>query len=169
MQQLFWLVPDLIAGRTGPDRSPWNLRELRASGFEAVLSVNDGRLCHPEDFHQLGMDYACIPLSSNAPPRPGDLEHCLRVLPQAYAFLAKHLDRKRKVLVHCSSGKDRTGLILGYLLMRRFGHSADEAIAFVLGCRPIAYSAEGWREFALAVLSAKSGATGCSWATGWLD
>jgi hypothetical protein len=154
MQHLFWVVPNLLAGRAGPDRQSWDLSQLRIAGFGAVLSVNDGVLCHPEDFRQLQIAYSCVPLSPNAPPRPGDLDHCIFALPAAYTFVAKHLAQERKVLVHCSSGKDRTGLFFGYFLMRHFGQSPSEAIANVLAVRPIAYTAEGWQEFALLVLSA---------------
>ena len=153
MQHLFWLVPDLLAGRSGPDRQPWDLGQLEAAGFRAVLSVNDGLLCHAEDFERRQVAYACVPLSANAPPRPGDLEHCRSALPLAYTFVAEHLAQGRKVLVHCSSGKDRTGLFFGYFLMHHFGQSTTDAIANVLAARPIAYTAEGWREFAFLVLS----------------
>lgn len=99
------------------------------------------------------MAYACIPLSPNAPPRPGDLEHCLSALPLAYAFVTEQLAQNQKVLVHCSSGKDRTGLFFGYFLMRHFGQSVTEAIDNVLAARPIAYTGDGWQAFASAVLS----------------
>ena len=154
MKHLFWLVSKELAGRSGPDRNPWDLRQLQAEGFGAVLSVNDGLLCHAQDFEQSRIAYACVPLSPNAPPRPGDLEHCVAALPVAYAFVAEHLEQDQKVLVHCSSGKDRTGLFFGYFLIRRYGQSVSSAIDNVLAVRPIAYTAEGWREFAFAVLSA---------------
>lgn len=112
MQHLFWIVPCQLAGRSGPDRNLWNLSELRDAGFGAVLSVNDGLCCLPRDFEQLQVAYACIPLSPNAPPRPGDLEHCVAALPLAYAFVAQHLKLGCKVLVHCS-GKDRTAMFFG--------------------------------------------------------
>lgn len=154
MQHVFWVVPNLLAGRSGPDRQPWSLSELRGAGIGAVLSVNDGVLCHLQDFERREMAYACIPLSPNAPPRPGDLEHCLSALPVAYTFVTGQLEKGCRVLVHCSSGKDRTGLFFGYFFMRYFGQSVPEAIANVVAARPIAFTAEGWREFAPVVLSA---------------
>jgi protein-tyrosine phosphatase len=114
--------------------------------------VNDGAACHAEDFTALGMSYRCIPLSDNAPPRDGDFEHCLRILPDAYGYVRGELDRQRSVLVHCTAGKDRTGLFMCYFLMREFHISVQEAIAKVRHVRPIALSAEGWEEFAAAVL-----------------
>src|SRR5687767_7078844 len=118
MREVFWAIPGRLAGRSGPDLHPWSLAELKAGGIDAVLSVNDGVLCHALDFERAGIAYACFPLSENAPPRPGDVELCVRALPQAYAFASLHFERERSVLVHCRSGKDRTGLFLAYALLR---------------------------------------------------
>lgn len=156
MQSLFWLVPDRLAGRPGPDRAPWNLVSLRDAGIGAVLSVNDGILCHRDDFRACGIAYACIPLSDNAPPQPGDDEVCLRALPAAYDFVQEQLTGGRVTIVHCSSGKDRTGLFLAYYLVRNAGLAAEEAIERVRRVRPIALTGPGWRELAFDVLRRSS-------------
>lgn len=153
LQHLFWLIPGTIAGRAGPNREPWRMSEFRRAGIGAVLSVNDGEGCHPEDFARAGITYTCMPLSPNAPPRPGDLEHCLHVLPDAHAFLRAQIHHDRRVLVHCSSGKDRTCLLFAYYLMREEGCTPREAMARVRRVRPIAFSAEGWEEFVAQILS----------------
>ena len=154
MKQVFWLVPGALAGRSGPDQTPWAAEDLRAGGIGAVLSVNGGTACHAEDFTALGMSYRCIPLSENAPPRDGDIEHCLDALPEAYDYVRGELDRQRAVLVHCTSGKDRTGLFMCYFLIRESGISVNDAIAAVRRVRPIALSAEGWEDLAAVVLEA---------------
>lgn len=152
MDKLFWLIPGKLAGRAGPDREPWDLASLRSTGIGAVLSVNDGLLCHAEDFAAHGMSYACVPLPDNAPPQPGDDVVCLHALPKGYTFVAKHLGDRRTVLVHCSAGKDRTGLFLCYFLMRRAGLQPEQAIRTVREVRPTALSALGWEAFALQLL-----------------
>lgn len=154
MEHIFWVVPNLLAGRCGPNEQPWSLQRLRRSGFGAVLSVNDGALCHPEDFAREGLAYACIPLSSNAPPFDGDLDHCLRALPAAFSFAEANISNGIPVLVHCAAGKDRTGLFLAYYLMQREGITVREAMETVRGVRSIAFTADGWHEFAFQVLSA---------------
>jgi protein-tyrosine phosphatase len=152
VEHLFWLIPGRLAGRPGPDERPWQPSALRDAGIGAVLSVNDGALCRREDFSALGMDYACIPFSANAPPRLGDLEICLDALPKAYGFVTAALERDAGVLVHCTSGKDRTGLFLCYFLMRDRGLEPLEAVRQVRRVRPIALSATGYEEFAIQVL-----------------
>lgn len=153
MKHVFWLVPGVLAGRPGPDREPWSLAELGQSGFGAVLSVNDGVLCHPGDFARCGIEYRCLPLSPNAPPQPGDVEHCRRVLPEAFDFVMCMARSGKATLVHCSSGKDRTGLFMAYYLVRSGGVSAQEAVKTVRQVRPIAFSALGWDRFAQEVLA----------------
>lgn len=152
MQNLFWLIPGKLAGRPGPDRAPWKPAALRDAGIGAVLSVNDGLLCHPADFRACGIAYSCVPLSDNAPPQPGDDATCLRALPTAHAFVKEHVANGTMTVVHCSSGKDRTGLFLAYYLIREEILTVDEAIQRVKKVRPIALSVIGWDEFALDVL-----------------
>lgn len=152
MDELFWVVEGKLAGRPGPDLAPWDLAALRAAGIGAVLSVNDGAMCRAEEFAAEGLTYACVPLSDAAPPRPGDREVCVRALPEAYTFVRRQMAEGKAVLVHCTAGKDRTGLFLAYYLVRAWGLAADEAIAQVRRVRPIALSAEGWEEFAREIL-----------------
>lgn len=140
MDDLFWLIPGALAGRAGPDRAPWRLESIRGAGIGAVLSVNDGLLCHPGDFRAHRLEYACVPLSPNAPPRPGDEEACLKALPLAYSFVEEQARSGRATMVHCSSGKDRTGLFLAYYLVRQ-ALPVEAAIAEVRRVRPIAFSA----------------------------
>jgi protein-tyrosine phosphatase len=139
-----------------------NLQHLRDAGIGAVLSVNDGALCHPEDFEKVGLLYRCLALSANAPPQPGDLEHCVAVLPDAYAFVVANEEQGIATLVHCHSGKDRTALLMAYYLCRRCGLPGAAAIERVKAVRPIAFTAVGWEEFALEILASttSSGSSG---------
>lgn len=158
MDKLFWVIPDVLAGRPGPDDEPWNLSALRQAGIGAVLSVNDGRLCNPQAFADLKIVYACYPLSDWVPPQPGDAKHCLEALPKGYAFVQEQLAAGRRVVIHCSGGNDRTGLFLSYFLIRSTGLSASQAIQRVRDVRPTALGANGWVAFAEQVLEqAESG------------
>jgi protein-tyrosine phosphatase len=152
MKHVFWLIPGKLAGRAGPDLVPWDVSHLKAGGIDAVLSVNDGGFVEPEDFETHGIDYACIPFSANAPPMPGDLEICLAALPRAHAFVQDAVDSGKTVMIHCTSGKDRTGLVMSYFLMCTRGLTIDEAIREVRSVRPIALSAAGWETFGREIL-----------------
>jgi protein-tyrosine phosphatase len=114
--------------------------------------VNDGDLVRPDELAAVGIDYCRVPLSDAAPPQPGDLEICISALPRALSFVVSSIDRRRGVLVHCRSGKDRTGLFLTYYLCVTEGLTPSDAIQELRRVRPIALSAEGWESFSFQVL-----------------
>ncbi len=153
MKHVFWLRDGIIGGRRGPNREPWNPAELKAHGIGAVLSVNDGELVHPEDLAPVGIRHECVPLSEDAPPQPGDFEHCVAALPRALAFARQEISSGNAVLVHCNAGKDRTGMFLCYFLCQTEALPPREAIREVRRVRSFALSAVGWEEFTLDVLT----------------
>jgi protein-tyrosine phosphatase len=152
MRNVFWLRERVIAGRCGPNREAWNPKDLQGGGIGAVLSVNDGELVHSGDLRAMGIDYGGIPLSDAAPPQAGDLDACVKALPKALEFALSAIESGRSVLVHCSSGKDRTGMFLTYYLCMTEGLAPARAIEEVRRVRPIALSAEGWEAFTLDAL-----------------
>ena len=151
MEHVFWLEKGKIAGRTGPNSNSWNPGDFVDNGFSAIISVNDGELCHIEDIENAGLAYECIPMSENAPPRPGDKEKCLNNLPRAYKFIKSHL-RNGSVLIHCRSGKDRTGLLMAYYMLKEYKLTPNKAMSLVFDVRPIAFSAEGWVDYCKEIL-----------------
>lgn len=153
MRHMFWLLPGVLAGRTGPTKDLWDLSEIRTAGIGAILSVNDGELCNPSELMDAGLLYRCIPLSPHAPPQEGDLEHCRAALPMATRWVKELESAGIATLVHCHSGKDRTGLFMAHYLVESRGLSPVEAIAEVKKVRSIALSAPGWDDFAIEVLS----------------
>ena len=151
MKEVFWLRAGKVAGRSGPNLVPWQLEELRSGGFASILSVNHGEDCHTSLIERLGFRYECIPMSRNAPALQGDLDYNLNILPQAIEYIIKNSEHG-PVLIHCRSGKDRTGLVMAAYLMVTEGLSAEMAMSEVLKVRPIAFSAEGWQTFCFQVL-----------------
>ena len=152
MKYIYWLREGEIAGRCGPDQNPWSLEAIRDTGFSAILSVNDAEAVHESLIRNLLLDYANIPMSPNIPPGEGDKELCLSNLPLAMEFISRNLD-KGPVLVHCRSGKDRTGMVLAAYLIKFEGYAAQAAMEAVIDRNPIAFSAEGWLDFGLDVLT----------------
>ncbi len=151
MERVFWVVPGRLAGREGPARVPWQLRSLRAAGFQAVLSLADDQ-CDPLELAAAGLAHASVPLPTRAPPDAEDERVCLARVPRAFAFLDAQLSAGRRVLVHCAAGRDRTGLVLAHYLARTRGLDAEGAIAQVRSARPDALLTEGWESLAVRVI-----------------
>ena len=154
MQHIFWLIDGELCGRSGPNHQPWNAQGLKVAGVGAVLSVNNAESVYPDEFDSAGIVYRCIPLASNAPPRPGDLELCLERLEMCYAYARSEIEAGRTLLVHCRHGKDRTGMFMAHYLKMQRSLSTLEAIAQVKAVRPIALTADGWDQFTIEVLDA---------------
>jgi protein-tyrosine phosphatase len=152
LQHIFWLREGKIAGRSGPNTDGWDLDAIQAGGFSAILSVNNGEAVHQTLLAKLGIAYANIPMSSNAPARDGDREFCLQNVPRALEFIAENLV-SGPVLIHCRSGKDRTGMVMAAYLIEFEGYDAKTAMDQVIEVRPIAFTAQGWKEFGLARIS----------------
>ena len=152
MEHVFWLRKGKIAGRSGPNTNMWDLHEIKSSGIGSILSVNNGDAVHESMLSNLGIAYSNIPMSSNAPARKGDKELCLTNLPKAMEFIRENL-KDGPVLVHCRSGKDRTGMVMAAYLIEFEEYDSKKAMEEVIKVRPIAFSAEGWMEFGLEVLS----------------
>ncbi len=130
----------------------WDLNEIKANGITAILSVNNGDAVHETMLSNLGITYSNIPMSSNAPAREGDKELCLQNLPKAMGFIRANI-MKGPVLIHCRSGKDRTGMVMAAYLIEFERYDVNKSMEEVMAVRPIAFSAEGWKEFGLDVLN----------------
>lgn len=78
----------------------------------------------------------------DAAPRPAEREIALR----AAEVVAAAVRRGQRVLVACSMGRNRSGLVVG-LALRLLGHSGDEAVALVRAARgPMALSNEAFEQ-----------------------
>lgn len=98
-----------------------------------------------------GFNYSNILMSSNAPARKGDKEHCLENLPKAMDFIRENLE-SGPVLIHFRSGKDRTGMAMATYLIEFENFYVEKSIQEVIAVRPIDFNAEGWMEFGLDLL-----------------
>jgi protein-tyrosine phosphatase len=152
MEDIFWIVPDRLAGRAGPTYQPWRLSELRAAGFDAVLNLSEDEHSAAE-FAEAQLEMAWVPLPDSYPADEETEAACLQYLPTAYAFLRSHLEANRRVLVHCAWGRDRTGLLLAYHLVCAEQLTPEAAIARVREVRPKALTAPGWEEMAVRVIA----------------
>ena len=154
MDQLFWIIPGRLAvvrGRTGSPGT-WGPFARRVSERSYPLLTMDSHairrtLSRPASHTPA---FLCRPMRRRGPAMT---ESACAPCPQCYAFVQAQMALGHGVVVHCSSGKDRTGLFLAYFLMHSDRLSSAEAIQAVRNVRPIALSAVGWEEFARNVLS----------------
>ena len=151
MKHVFWVYPGEVAGRPGPSVAPWRLSELKAGGFDVVLSVASDLFAH-SDPTAVGITRSCIPLPDVVPPDDQTIRVCTAALPLTFEFIQSQVREGAQVLVHCAGGCDRTGLVLSHYIARREGLDASAAIQKVRAVRPEALSAPGWEEMALEVI-----------------
>jgi hypothetical protein len=156
VDHVFWVIPNVLAGRPGPNQIPWNPPQLYAGGIRSILTLNTGVDVDSSSISAAAIAHEHIPFPKGEPPDGNAFIVGCAAVPRAYEWFCAQASYG-PVLVHCSHGKDRTGLFMAYALMRHHGLTASGAIAELRRMRPNALSAEGWNEFAhdlLAVLSA---------------
>ena len=73
MKHVFWVYDNELAGRPGPGIAPWQLSELKAGGFDMILSLASDLYPH-SDASQAGLSRTCIPL----PDVPGPDDYLVR-------------------------------------------------------------------------------------------
>lgn len=152
MKHVFWIASNRLAGRCGPDYQPWDLLELRAAGFDAILNLSETAPAYAE-FETAQLEVAWFPLPNTCPADIATEEECQNALPPAHQFLQSQLEAERKVLVHCAWGRDRTGLLLAHHLTCSTGVAPEEAIARVRQVCPKAITAPGWEEMATRLIA----------------
>ncbi|WP_439624654.1 protein-tyrosine phosphatase family protein [Gemmata sp.] len=103
--------------------------ELKAFGCDCVVTLLSSREGGPtvgRHVEQAGIEWFWLPLENGQPPQGPVAEAILAALP----LLWRRLDAGRSILIHCSAGIHRTGMI-GYSLLRWRGHAVDDALAVI--------------------------------------
>ena len=145
MDNVFWLIPDRLAGRPGPGEAPWSLAELSSIGFRAVIDLTESEPARAE-FERYQIEVGWYPIPNDFPANEETERICRKAIPEAHEYLLSQLDAGHKVLVHCAWGRDRTGLLLAYHAAVNMGDSPSLAIARVRRVRAKALTADGWEE-----------------------
>jgi protein-tyrosine phosphatase len=151
MKNVFWIIPGILCGRAGPDMETWSLDEIRDSGIKAVLNVSEHEP-NQSNFESANIDLEWIPFPASYPATEETEQVCLELLPKAYQFLRSNINERKCVLVHCSWGRDRSGLLLAYHLAISKNLGPREAIAELRKIRPKAITALGWEDMAERVI-----------------
>jgi protein-tyrosine phosphatase len=152
MDKVYWVIDDRLGGRRGPNQEPWSLAAIKAGGVTMVVSLTERMFNRSVDFASVEIKHVCLPLSSNAPPLPGDEFNIASLLPGLVGILRKELAGNGKVVVHCSSGKDRSALLLAYYLKTTNQISTGTALDIVRSKNPEMLSAHGWLDMAIRIL-----------------
>lgn len=106
---------------------PEDLREARAEGITAVISLTENPL-NRAVVEEAGMQYLHLPIEDFQPPSLGQIERFV-------AFVDEVRSGGGAVLVHCRAGIGRTGTMLTAYLVKE-GMSAPDALEEVRRLRP---------------------------------
>ena len=151
MKHVFWVYENTLAGRPGPGIAPWQFSDLKAGGFDIILSVASDLFPH-SDASRNGLSRICIPFPDSWPPDDYSVRVCRALLPLTLEIIRSNIEEGRTVLVHCAAGRDRTGLVLSYYIAWREQIGPVEAIARLRAVRPAALHANGWEQMAIRLL-----------------
>ena len=151
MKHVFWVYDNELAGRPGPGVAPWQLSELKAGGFDMILSLASDLYPH-QDASKVGLSRTCIPFSDVTESDDYVSRACAACLPLTLEVIHSNIEKGRTVLVHCAGGHDRTGLVLSYYIAWREGIGPAEAIAKLRKLRPHALTGGVWEQTALELL-----------------
>ena len=151
MQHVYWILPERLAGRPGPNKVAWDPTELASAGIGAVLSL-DARDVDTGALAAAGIEHALIELPADDVADASTEAVCLERLPDTHAFLEAQAEAGRATLVHCSMGRDRTAMVLAYAVACLDDLDADSAVARVRDVRPDALFAKKWEPMALRII-----------------
>jgi atypical dual specificity phosphatase len=121
-----WVDRPLLAAMAQPE-SREELAWLRRNGVDVLLSLTEDPP-RRDWINDTGLLLFHVPMIDMEAPSPAQLERCLSALARAHA-------RNLGVVVHCTAGLGRTGVVLACYFVDK-GVTADNAIARVRRLRP---------------------------------
>jgi predicted protein tyrosine phosphatase len=117
------------------------LDDLRGGGCTHILTLlgeREGAATIGEAATEAGIEWLWLPLEGGDPP-PASRDAEVR---EVFDRIAALLDQGSAILIHCSAGIHRTGMI-AHALLRHLGLSADEARERLRAMRDITASGVG--------------------------
>lgn len=110
---------------------PW-LPRAGCDRVVTLLSEREGGREIGALVERAGLDWTWIPLPGGRPPTGAPAER----VREAIRELSGRLDAGESVLLHCSAGIHRTGMV-AYALLRHRGLGPDEALGRIEAMRPV--------------------------------
>lgn len=143
-EHIFWVLPNVLAGRPGPVCEPWTLAELLNENIGGIISL-DGPI-RLKELSQAGIEHLPVYQPMLLLYTREDHLRFLKVMPQVIEFIDRMRKTGRATLVHCYHGCDRTGSAIACYLVAREGMTASKAINAVQLVKPDAMWAVGYME-----------------------
>ena len=122
------ITPQLWLG--GAPLYPRDYDALLDAGIDAVVNIRAERHDDIELYERHGIDYLQLKVYDILIPPP-------EILDEGVAFIHKHLEADKIVLIHCAKGRGRSVTLLAAYLMRYEDMSFDETNKLLRGKRPL--------------------------------
>jgi hypothetical protein len=143
---------ELVPGRLWHGGCPVDFDWVRATGIDVVLDVADADAHPPEDAIE-GLTYLKCPLvDGGAVPDP-------TLTLGLAALVARLVEEGHRALVHCTFGRNRSGLLVSLVVRRLLGLSGKDAVRYVQERRQGAVNNETFKAW-LDSLPAPEGSAG---------
>jgi atypical dual specificity phosphatase len=123
---LWWVIPGKLAGVRKPVAA--EIAALQSVGVRAIVSVMDDP-SNLDLYQQLGIPHLWLPIQGGTAPSREQTQEFQR-------FVDDHSRLGHAVVVHCTSGRRRTGAMLASYLIQT-GSSYSDAIRTILNANPV--------------------------------
>jgi protein-tyrosine phosphatase len=128
---------ELVAGRLWQGGCPVDFGWVRDTGIDVVLDLADAD-AHPPAAEIVGLIYLKCPLVDGEDlPDPA-------VTTRLAGFVAGLVDEGHRALVHCTFGRNRSGLVATLVVRELLGRSGEDALAHVQARRDRAVNNEAF-------------------------
>lgn len=122
------ITPNLWLG--GAPHYPRDYETLLEAGIDAVVNIRAERHDDFELYESHGIDYLQLKVYDILIPPP-------EIIDEGVAFIHKHVEKDKAVLVHCAKGRGRSVTLLAAYLMRYNDMTFDEADELLRKKRPL--------------------------------
>jgi len=125
-ESLWWIIPNRLGGMRKPTSE--EIPTLTAIGIDAIVSVMDDP-SNLDLYQQAGLPHRWFPTTGGKAPTLEQIEEFVQ-------FVNDQTVQSHRVVVHCSSGRRRTGTFLAAYLIQ-VGHSVEQALAAIEQSNPL--------------------------------